>query len=199
MGTLDDDDFDDNDNKADVIGRDEEEPNNDDEDNRNETMNRKHTKKKKMNPFSKSIEKGILAKQQKEEYLQHKEQANKDKLRKLKARKQQTKLLSQRTAKGQPIMKNTIHNILYKLEKQKQQEAETANARPSSQQSYRNRNPRYTNNNNHNRNNDKRRRNNNGTNNDNEERQQQQHHKSRNYNTKIAANELGGEEVVPNK
>merc|ERR1712166_1391085 len=41
---------------------------------------------------------------------------------KLKRRKKQTKLLQQRTSRGQPIMKHAINNILYKLEKQNQED-----------------------------------------------------------------------------
>ena len=85
--------------------------------------NNRH-KIKKMDPFKKSLEKAKLAKEEKESKVLGHEQNEIERQIKLKRRKKQTKLLQQRTSRGQPIMKHAINNILYKLEKQNQQTQE---------------------------------------------------------------------------
>jgi rRNA processing len=54
--------------------------------------------------------------------LQQEQDREKERRQKLWARKQKTVLLRQRTRKGQPIMKNLVHDILEKLQKEKQQQ-----------------------------------------------------------------------------
>ena len=51
-----------------------------------------------------------------------KEAQEKERKHKLRERRQRTRRLQQRTSKGQPIMKNLVHDILHKLEKEKQEE-----------------------------------------------------------------------------
>ena len=45
----------------------------------------------------------------------------KERKHKLRERRQRTKMLTQRTKHGQPVMKNMVHDILNKLERQKSQ------------------------------------------------------------------------------
>merc|ERR1712166_1605744 len=87
-------------------------------------MKKNRHKIKKMDPFKKSLEKAKLAKEEKESKVLGHEQNEIERQIKLKRRKKQTKLLQQRTSRGQPIMKHVINNILYKLEKQNQQTQE---------------------------------------------------------------------------
>merc|ERR1712166_1295283 len=87
-------------------------------------MKKNRHKIKKMDPFKKSLEKAKLAKEEKESKVLGHEQNEIERQIKLKRRKKQTKLLQQRTSRGQPIMKHAINNILYKLEKQNQQPQE---------------------------------------------------------------------------
>ena len=44
----------------------------------------------------------------------------KERIKKLKKRRQRTKLLTQRTSKGQPVMKNIVQDILQKLQDEQQ-------------------------------------------------------------------------------
>ena len=92
---------------------------------------KKQTKPKKMDPFQKSREKAKLAKQRTEEAALMRVSGEKERQQKLKRRKQQTKLLQQRTKRGQPIMKHAINNLLYKLEKQKNETSEASATRPN--------------------------------------------------------------------
>jgi rRNA processing len=53
---------------------------------------------------------------------ERRKQQEKIRAQKLRERKQRTKMLGERTKKGQPIMKNIVHDILRKLEREKEQE-----------------------------------------------------------------------------
>lgn len=83
-----------------------------------EAVAKLHKRRRKMNPFQKSIQKAeekmIKAKQHERETNQNEKQ----RLQKLKERKQRTKLLNKRTKRGQPIIKHMVDNLLHKLEKQ---------------------------------------------------------------------------------
>jgi rRNA processing len=56
-------------------------------------------------------------------------QQEKIRAQKLRERKQRTKMLGERTKKGQPIMKNIVHDILRKLEREKEQEQQQQEAK----------------------------------------------------------------------
>lgn len=73
-------------------------------------------RRQKTNPFQKSIDKAKLKKETAENMIKIREDNQKEKQRKLRERKQQSKLLARRTKRGQPIMKHAVGNILRKLE-----------------------------------------------------------------------------------
>lgn len=84
-----------------------------------EISKKAHKRRRKMNPFHKSVQKAEekkLQAKQKQAQMKHNER---QKAQKLRERKQRTKLLSKRTKRGQPIMKHMVGNLLHKLEKQK--------------------------------------------------------------------------------
>jgi hypothetical protein len=56
-------------------------------------------------------------------------QEQKERGRALRRRRQRHDRLSARTAKGQPIMKNIVHDILDKLQKEKKQEATSSSSK----------------------------------------------------------------------
>ena len=72
-------------------------------------------RRKKTNPLQKAAAQAKQRKQEIQDSQLKKEQHLKERQRKLHERKQRTKRLSQRTKKGQPIMKNIVHDILEKL------------------------------------------------------------------------------------
>jgi rRNA processing len=53
---------------------------------------------------------------------ERRKQQEKIRAQKLRERKQRTKMLGERTKKGQPVMKNIVHDILRKLEREKEQQ-----------------------------------------------------------------------------
>ena len=74
-------------------------------------------KKKKSNPFDKAAnvaEQRLAEKAQRE---LERAKGEERKVRKLRERQERKKLLSKKTKKGQPIMKNVVHDILRKLDK----------------------------------------------------------------------------------
>jgi rRNA processing len=79
-------------------------------------------KRKKTNPFQQSLRKAEQTKQQRQQQAIDKEEREKERDQKLKERRKRSKQLRQRTAKGQPVMKHVIHDILRKLEREKEQE-----------------------------------------------------------------------------
>eukprot|EP00339_Tiarina_fusa_P019304 CAMPEP_0117016424 /NCGR_PEP_ID=MMETSP0472-20121206/12955_1 /TAXON_ID=693140 ORGANISM="Tiarina fusus, Strain LIS" /NCGR_SAMPLE_ID=MMETSP0472 /ASSEMBLY_ACC=CAM_ASM_000603 /LENGTH=186 /DNA_ID=CAMNT_0004720481 /DNA_START=32 /DNA_END=592 /DNA_ORIENTATION=+ len=78
----------------------------------------KGRKKRRMNPFQKSLQKAEKNKANSDQQKHDKMKRGLDRKQKLKERKSQSKLLAKRTRKGQPIMKNMADNILVKLRKQ---------------------------------------------------------------------------------
>ena len=75
-------------------------------------------KRVKSNPLEKVQKKAEERKQDVEAKQKAKEQGEIDRQRKLEERKKRTVKLRQRTKKGQPVMKNIVHDILHKLEKE---------------------------------------------------------------------------------
>jgi hypothetical protein len=73
----------------------------------------------KQNPFSKSIQQAKDKKVEHEQVQLAQEASQKEKQKKLRGRRERTKLLTQRTRRGQPIMKNVVQDILNQLEKGK--------------------------------------------------------------------------------
>lgn len=101
----------------------QEPPKNDDDDNRNNhnppTTHKRHHK---TTPFLKDIQKAQKQKEAAQSTMVDRETREQQRQQKLRDRRQRTKLLRQRTARGQPVMKNLVHDILHKLEKEKQQQ-----------------------------------------------------------------------------
>ena len=64
-----------------------------------------------------------------DEYKQRQIQAERDKKKKLKQRQERHRLLSARTSRGQPIMKNIALDILNKLQREQQQDASSSKLR----------------------------------------------------------------------
>ena len=81
-------------------------------------------KRPKSNPFYKSVQKAEKNKIRAIEQKDAKERRERQRDEKLKERKKRTRMLSKRTKKGQPIIKNMMDNILVKLERQQQQQKE---------------------------------------------------------------------------
>lgn len=75
-------------------------------------------RKKKSNPFQKSLEKAQHKKEEAEKQEKMIQQNQKEREKRLRERKRQSKLLAKRTKRGQPIMKHTVGCMLKKLEKQ---------------------------------------------------------------------------------
>jgi hypothetical protein len=77
----------------------------------------KKQRRPKANPFAKAQEQAKAKKEQFAQNILDKETNEKDKEQKLKQRRKQTKLLSKRSKRGQPIIKNMVDNLLIKLRK----------------------------------------------------------------------------------
>jgi hypothetical protein len=84
------------------------------------TVDGTRRRRPKMNPFHKALQKAQEKKETIQQSITDKEDREKDRTQKLKDRRYRTKVLSKRTKKGQPIMQNMVHDILAKLEKEKQ-------------------------------------------------------------------------------
>jgi hypothetical protein len=82
-----------------------------------ETENQRGTKKRKTNPFQKSLQKAEQNKRNAEQQKTDKTRQELERKQRLKERKIQSKLLAKRTRKGQPIMKNMAESLLIKLQK----------------------------------------------------------------------------------
>ena len=89
------------------------------------------TRRKKTNPFQKSLDRARQKKEETEERAKQKEENQKEKERKLRERKRQSKLLAKRTRRGQPIMKHTVECMLKKLERQNSAAAAAASSSSS--------------------------------------------------------------------
>jgi hypothetical protein len=81
------------------------------------------SKKKKVNPLEKSLEKAKDRRWQLEQEKNRREEAMRERDLKLRERKRTTLLLRQRTPKGQPVMKHVIHNLLSRLERKNYQDS----------------------------------------------------------------------------
>ena len=77
-------------------------------------------RKPKMNPLTKSLQKASEKKAEQEQERLRKQQELADRTKKVSQRKRDSKLLSKRTKKGQPIMKNIIGNLLSRIEQREQ-------------------------------------------------------------------------------
>jgi hypothetical protein len=77
----------------------------------------KKMRRPKANPFAKAQEQAEAKKNQVAQNILEKETNEKDREQKLKLRRKQTKLLSKRSKRGQPIIKNMVDNLLIKLQK----------------------------------------------------------------------------------
>lgn len=102
-------------------------------DNKEEQPTRRRKKKSKTNPYQKSLWKAQQKQQEREEHAARRQQQEKEKETKGRERRKRSKLISQRTKKGQPIMKHMIGGILQKLERSQAAEA-TARGHARSQQ-----------------------------------------------------------------
>jgi hypothetical protein len=76
-------------------------------------------RKKRSNLFQKSIQKAHERKQAHVQSVQDRQVSERERQQRIKERRYRTKLLSQRTSKGQPVMKNIVQDILRKLEREK--------------------------------------------------------------------------------
>lgn len=79
------------------------------------------SKKKRTHMFQKPLQQAEERKKGATENKIEKEKSEKERKKRLRERRQRTRMLSQRTKHGQPVMKNLVHDILHKLERQKQQ------------------------------------------------------------------------------
>lgn len=77
-------------------------------------------RKPKMNPWTKSLQKANEKKAADEQERLRKQQELANRAKKISQRKRDSKLLTQRTKKGQPIMKNIIGNLLSRIEQREQ-------------------------------------------------------------------------------
>ncbi|GAX22927.1 hypothetical protein FisN_24Lh216 [Fistulifera solaris] len=77
------------------------------------------TKKRRTHMFQKPVQQAEERKKGIEESQIAKEKSEKERKNRLRERRQRTKMLTQRTKHGQPVMKNMVHDILNKLERQK--------------------------------------------------------------------------------
>ena len=82
-----------------------------------EQPEKKQQRRPKANPFAKAQEQAKAKKDQVAQNIVDKETNEKDREQKLKQRRKQTKLLSKRSRRGQPIIKNMVDNLLIKLQK----------------------------------------------------------------------------------
>lgn len=79
----------------------------------------KEAKKKRTHMFQKPVQQAEERKKGIEESQIEKGKNEKERKHRLRERRQRTKMLTQRTKNGQPVMKNMVHDILNKLERQK--------------------------------------------------------------------------------
>lgn len=77
-------------------------------------------RKPKMNPWTKSLQKANEKKAAEEQERLRKQQELVNRAKRISQRKRDSKLLTQRTKKGQPIMKNVIGNLLSRIEQREQ-------------------------------------------------------------------------------
>jgi hypothetical protein len=78
----------------------------------------KRRKKEKSNPFAKALKKAKEAVSDATARQEEQEKRDKERRSRLNERKKKTRLMAQRTQRGQPIMKNMMGNILDKLQRQ---------------------------------------------------------------------------------
>jgi len=89
---------------------------NDDKDHENDEKKTKRRKHNKYDPFAKARIKAKQNQEKQKERIKHVEGQLKIKKEKIKQRKQRSKIMSKRTRKGQPIMKNIIGSMLEKIQ-----------------------------------------------------------------------------------
>lgn len=77
----------------------------------------KNSRRRKINPLIKSLDKAKLKREEAEKRVKDRENNLKEKASKIRERKRQSKLLAKRTKRGQPIMKHTVDSILKKLQR----------------------------------------------------------------------------------
>jgi len=89
------------------------------EDDHTQQQRKRH---KKANPFAKALLKSKQHVANKDDAAKERKQNERNKKQKIFERRKRSQNLRQRTAKGQPVMKHVIHDILRKLEREKQQD-----------------------------------------------------------------------------
>jgi hypothetical protein len=77
-------------------------------------------RRKKSNPYQKSMQKADDRKKNIQQAQDDRESRESERLGKLRERKHRHQLLTKRTRKGQPIMKNVVEDILAKLQKEQE-------------------------------------------------------------------------------
>jgi hypothetical protein len=82
-------------------------------------LNNKPARRKKTNPFQKSIQKAEERKQNMQQQQEDRDVRENERNEKLRQRKQRHQLLTARTRKGQPVMKNVVQDILSKLQNER--------------------------------------------------------------------------------
>jgi len=79
------------------------------------------------NRFQKSVQQSQNRQQQQEQFRQQAQEREEQKQQAQKRRRQRHKLLTARTSKGQPVMKNIVQDILTKLQHEQQQKGNETN------------------------------------------------------------------------
>jgi len=102
----------------------ESENTNTDQKQQQEQEQRVFQKRTKTNPFQKTLKKAAEKKEQQQQSEEERKTQEKQRQKKLKDRAKRSRQLRERTSKGQPVMKHVIHDILRKLERDKEQEQE---------------------------------------------------------------------------
>jgi hypothetical protein len=83
-------------------------------------LTEKPARRQKSNPFQKSIQKADDRKKNIQQAQEDRESRESERNGKLRERKHRHKLLTKRTRKGQPIMKNVVEDILSKLQREQE-------------------------------------------------------------------------------
>jgi hypothetical protein len=95
---------------------------------------RRRPRKPKSDPNAKSLRRAELRREEREAEQERRREQERIRAQKLRERRHRSIKLGQRTKKGQPIMKNVVHDILRKLEKEQQQQHHHHHSRQSSRQ-----------------------------------------------------------------
>jgi hypothetical protein len=91
--------------------------------NNNNNNNNKQISPERQQQRKKKVDPAVLAAERAAQLQERQLQEQKERGRALRRRRQRHDRLSARTSKGQPIMKNIVHDILDKLQKEKKQES----------------------------------------------------------------------------